>query len=126
MNLIIKHAAKNHLSRVKSMNSLEEGHWAVLIIGMVNSHMAEYTDIPPIPFSLDKATDTRECKPLRKKNSLFIEAKPNAASKGVLSLSVESRPEVREAIERTLNHHEPNAPHHYAYKNMGKATKMRS
>ena len=48
MILAIKHAAKNHLARIKSMNSLEVGHWAVLIIGMVNSHMAEYTDIPPV------------------------------------------------------------------------------
>ena len=81
MILAIKHAAKNHQERIKSMNSLGEGHWAALIIGMVNSHMAEYTDIPPIPFSLNKAIDNRECKPLRKKNSVFIDAKSNAASK---------------------------------------------
>ena len=107
------------------MNSLGEGHWAVLIIGMVNSHMAEYTDIPPIPFSLNKAIDSRDCKPLRKQNSIFIDAKPNAASKGTLHLSVESWPEVREAIERTLKHHEPDAPHHFAYKNMAKVTKTK-
>ena len=33
--------------------SLGEGHWAIFIMGMVNDHMAKYTDIPPIPFSLD-------------------------------------------------------------------------
>ena len=48
--------------------------------------MAEYTDIPPIPFSLNKAIDSRDCKPLRKKNSVFIDAKFNAASKGVLAV----------------------------------------
>ena len=109
MILAIKHAAKNHQERVRSTDFLEKEHWAIFIMGMVNDHMKEYTDIPPIVFNLDKEIDDKECKP--KKNSVFINARCNAASKGVLNLSVESRVDVRKALECTLEHHEPNTKH---------------
>ena len=80
---------------------------------------------PTDPLHLNKEINDKECKPLRKQNSVFINAKCNAAFKGVLRLSVESRPDVRKAIERTLEHHEPDAKHHYAYKNMAAVTKKR-
>ena len=116
MILAIKHTAKLHLERVKSIESLGKGHWAIFIMGMVNDHMKEFTDIPPIVFSLDKEIDDKRCKPIRKENSTYIQARCNAASRGILNLSVESRPDVRQAIERTLEHHEPGIKHHYAYK----------
>ena len=82
-------------------------------MGMVNDHMQKYTDIPPIVFNLNKEIDDKECRPLRKENSVFINAKCNAASKGVLRLSVESQAKVRKAIKCTLEHHEPNVKHRY-------------